>query len=279
MQLIGGDNMLKLLNISASYQDIPILENVCLNINPKLFYGIIGPNGAGKTTLLKLMTGIKIPDAGEVWLAGKEIRHFAKKEVARIMAVVPQSSFVPPLFSVEDVVSMGRYPFQQFRFSDSDADRRCVEAAMEKTGIQDLRHRRINELSGGQRQEVIITRALAQTPQLLMLDEPTASLDIKHQMKILHLTTALVREEGMAAVMVIHDLNLAARFCDRLVLLHDKKILTMGTPETVLTPAHLKIAYGVNTAVMENPLTRSLEVTVLDEKIPVHESVKQCVNY
>ncbi len=271
--------MLKLLNISASYQDISILENVCLNINPKLFYGIIGPNGAGKTTLLKIMTGVKIPDTGEVWLDSKDIRRFAKKEVAKIMAVVPQSSFVPPLFSVEDVVSMGRYPFQQFRFSDSDADRRCVEKAMKKTGIHGLRHRRINELSGGQRQEVIIARALAQTPQLLMLDEPTANLDIKHQMKILHLTAVLVRNEGMAAVMVIHDLNLAARFCDRLVLLHDKKILTMGAPATVLTPAHLKTAYGVDTAVGENPLTRSLEVTVLDENDAVHESVKQCVNY
>ena len=271
--------MIKLLNISASYQDAAILENVCLNINPKLFYGIIGPNGAGKTTLLKIMTGIKSPDSGEVWLAGKEIRRFAKKEVAKIMAVVPQSSFVPPLFTVEDVVAMGRYPFQQFRFSDSEADRDCVREAMEKTGIYALRHRRINELSGGQRQEVIIARALAQTPRILMLDEPTASLDIKHQMKILRLTTALVRNEGMAAVMVIHDLNLAARFCDRLVLLHDKEILTMGRPETVLTPAHLKIAYGVDTAVMENPLTRSLEVTVLDENGPAHELVQQCVNY
>ncbi|SMC95446.1 iron complex transport system ATP-binding protein [Desulfocicer vacuolatum DSM 3385] len=271
--------MLKLLNISASYQDIPILENIYLNISSKLFYGIIGPNGAGKTTLLKIMTGIKGPDAGEVLLQGKKINRFAKKEVAKIMAVVPQSSFVPPLFTVEDVVSMGRYPFQQLRFSDSDADRRCVDEAMEKTGINGLRHRRINELSGGQRQEVIIARALAQTPQILMLDEPTANLDIKHQMKILHLTSALVRNEGMAAVMVIHDLNLAARFCDRLILLHDKKILTMGTPETVLTPAHLKTAYGVETSVGENPLTRSLEVTVLDKKGAVHESVKQCVNY
>ncbi|MFH2057993.1 MAG: ABC transporter ATP-binding protein [Pseudomonadota bacterium] len=257
--------MLKILNISASYQDFPVLEDICFNINSKLFYGIIGPNGAGKTTLLKIMTGIKRPEAGEVQLKGKNIRNLANKEIAKIMAVVPQSSFIPPMFTVEEVVSMGRYPFLQLRFSDTKEDRAFVDAAIEKTGIHTFRSKMISELSGGQRQEVIIARALAQTPQILMLDEPTANLDIKHQMKILGLTAALVKNEGLAAVMVIHDLNLAARFCDLLILLCDKKIIAMGSPETVLTPAHLKIAYGVDTAVIENPLTRSLEVTVLDK--------------
>ncbi|MBU1344191.1 MAG: ABC transporter ATP-binding protein [Proteobacteria bacterium] len=258
--------MIKLFNISASYQDFSVLDNVSLEISAQRFYGIIGPNGAGKTTLLKIMTRVKRPESGEVRLLDKDIRGLTNKTIAKIMAVVPQSSFIPPLFTVEEVVAMGRYPFQNFGFSDTKEDKTFVEAAIEKTGIHAFRSRMISELSGGQRQEVIIARALAQTPQILMLDEPTANLDIKHQMKILGLTASLVKKDGLAGVMVIHDLNLAARFCDQLILLHDKKILANGSPETVLTPAHLKIAYGVDTAVMENPLTRSLEVTVLDSE-------------
>ena len=257
--------MLNLHNIFATYQNRCVLEDISLRIEKKEFTGIIGPNGAGKTTLLKIMTGIKSPEKGQVRLNGKDIKSLAKKERAKIMAVVPQSSFIPPLFTAEDVVSMGRYPFQQFRFTDTKHDMACVDAAIEKTGIQSFRSRLICELSGGQRQEVIIARALAQTPQLLVMDEPMANLDIKHQMKILHLATDLVKEDGLAAVMVIHDLNLAARFCDRLVLLHDKKIMTMGTPEKVLTPVHLKMAYEVDTRVCRNPLTRALEVVILDK--------------
>ncbi|MBU2629556.1 MAG: ABC transporter ATP-binding protein, partial [Proteobacteria bacterium] len=133
--------MLKLLNISASYQDFLVLENISLEISAQKFYGIIGPNGAGKTTLLKTMTRIKRPESGNVRLLGKNISKLANKEIAKIMAVVPQSSFIPPLFTVEEVVSMGRYPFQNFRFSDTKEDRSIVDAAIEKTGIHGFRSR------------------------------------------------------------------------------------------------------------------------------------------
>ncbi len=262
--------MLNLNHISASYQENSILEDISLNIEPQRFHGLIGPNGAGKTTLLKIMTGIKKPDKGEARLNNSLLEHLSKKQIAKTMAVVPQSSFIPPAFTVEEVVAMGRYPFQGLRFSDTLTDIECVAAAMGKTGMNRFGSRLISELSGGQRQEVIIARALAQTPQILMLDEPTSNLDIKHQMKILRLTAGLVKEEGMTAVMVIHDLNLAARFCDSLVLLHNKKILAMGEPKDVLTPSHLKTAYEVDAVVTENSLTHTLDITVLDSQLDSH---------
>jgi iron complex transport system ATP-binding protein len=264
--------VLTLDHICATYQDHAVLDDICLDIDPKIFYGIIGPNGVGKTTLLRIMTGIKFPASGEVRLNGRSIRTLSRKQIAKTMAVVPQSSFIPPLFTVEEVVSMGRYPHQESRFSDSDTDRACVVKALQQTGIFSFRGKPIGELSGGQRQEVIITRALAQEPRLLMLDEPTANLDIKHQMKILGLTRNLVQEKQMAAVMVIHNLNLAARFCDQLVLLHDRKILAAGSPVSVLTPEHLKIAYEVDTVVRKNPLTRALDIIVLDSRTDLQET-------
>lgn len=255
--------MLSVNHIWAAYEDATILEDICVHIPEGLFIGIIGPNGAGKTTLLKIMTGIKKPARGEVLLDGRDIRTLSGRDIARVMAVVPQSSFIPPLFTAEEVVAMGRYPFSRFRFSETGQDHAAVADAIRKTGIEAFKDRTVSELSGGQRQEVIIARALAQTPKLLVLDEPTANLDIKHQMKILELASALVKKEGLAAAMVIHDLSLAARFCDRLILLHDRSVLAMGVPEEVLTPVHLKTAYEVDTVIRKNPFTGALDITVL----------------
>ena len=182
---------------------------------------------------------------------------------------MPQGAFIPPLFTVEDVVILGRYPHQRNRFDfvgTSYEDLRISEEAMKETNTLGLRYRFVNELSGGEKQEVIIARALAQEPKILLLDEPTANLDIKHQVKILGLVKRLVKEKGITAVMVIHDLNLAARFCDRLILLHNKNIHSMGTPEEVITSQNLKIAYEVETEIEYNGLIDSLQVVVMDEK-------------
>jgi len=256
--------MLKAQNISASYRETRVLDGIRFQVTEGEFLGIIGPNGAGKTTLLKIMTGVKSPLAGEVMLDGKNLGSLCRKEIARIMAVVPQSSFIPPLFTVEDVVLMGRYPHQKNRFVTTEEDIRVVEESMRKTNTLDFRQRSVNELSGGERQEVIIARALAQEPKMLMLDEPTASLDIKHQMRILGLVRSLIKEEGITAVMVIHDLNLAARFCDRLVLLHNRNIYAEGKPEDVLTPQNLKVAYEVEVEIDYKPSIGSLQVVVIN---------------
>lgn len=255
--------MLQLDRVTAGFQEDVILADLSLDILPGRLYGIIGPNGAGKTTLLKVMTGVKKPHKGGVRLKGDPLSGLSGKKVARTMAVVPQSSFIPPLFTVEEVVAMGRYPHQGFGRTDTVADLAHVNSAMEKTGISLLRRKAVYELSGGQRQKVIIARALAQAPEILMLDEPTSNLDIKHQMGILGLTRKLVDEGKLTAVMVIHDLNLAARFCDQLILLHNKKVAVMGTPEAVLTRESIKAAFQVDAVVRENQLTRSLETVVI----------------
>lgn len=268
--------MLKVQNISASYREDKVLEGISFQAGEGEFLGIIGPNGAGKTTLLKVMTGVKQPLAGKVMLDGKVLDSLSRKQIARRMAVVPQSSFIPPLFTVEDVVSMGRYPHQKSRFATTEEDMKVVEEAMRKTNTTVFRHRLINELSGGERQEVIIARALAQKPKILMLDEPTANLDIKHQMKILGLARTLVREGGITVIMVIHDLNLAARFCDRLVLLHNRKIYSQGKPKDVLTPQNLKAAYEVEVEVDYKPSIDSWQVVVINGKETQDED---CFNY
>lgn len=258
--------MLKVQNISASYQERIVLEEVSFDVAEGEFLGIIGPNGVGKTTLLKVITGVKSPLKGEVMLDGKKIKSLYRKEIARIMAVVPQISFIPPLFTVEDVVLMGRYPHQKSRFTTTKEDMAVVEEAMKETNITHFRQRFVNELSGGERQEVIIARALAQKPKILLLDEPTANLDIKHQMRILGLVKTLVKENKITAILIIHDLNLAARFCDRLILLYNRKIYADGKPKDILTPHNLKIVYEVETDVKYNELIDAWQVTVIDEK-------------
>jgi iron complex transport system ATP-binding protein len=255
--------MIDCTGIKASYGEKNILHGVTFTVAKGEFIGIIGSNGAGKTTLLKILTGVKKPAAGKVVLDTKDIAKLSRKEIAHIMAVVPQSSFVPPLFTVEDVVTIGRYAHRSGRFSESDADRAAVDEAMRKTGTGRFRDRYVSELSGGERQEALIARALAQEPALLMLDEPTANLDLLHRMKILHLIGQLVADHALTAVMIIHDLNLAARFCDRLLLLHDGCILAEGPPRNVLTSANLAEAYKVHAVVEYNATVCAPQVTVL----------------
>jgi len=255
--------MINVENICASYREIKVLEDISFQVEKGEFLGIIGPTGAGKTTLLKVITGVKRLSAGEVILDGKNLNSLSRKQIARIMAVVPQSSFIPPLFTVEDVILMGRYPHQKSRFVTTKEDIAIVEEIMEETNTIGFRNRLISELSGGERQEVIIARALAQEPKVLMLDEPTANLDIKHQMRILGIVSRLVKEGGITAIMVIHDLNLASRFCNRLILLHNHKIHSQGEPKDVLTQENIKIAYDVEAEVIYNTSINSLQVVVI----------------
>lgn len=256
--------MLRVENVSASYRKIKVLEGIEFQVEEGEFLGIIGPNGAGKTTLLKIMTGVKQPSSGKVMLNNRNINDFSRKEIAKIMAVVPQNAFIPSLFMVEDVVLMGRYSHQRNRFYTTKEDIAICEEVMRKTDTIAFRHRQMNELSGGERQRVIIARSLAQQPKILLLDEPTANLDIKHQMKILTLIKTLVQQDGITAIMVIHDLNLAARFCDRLILLSNQKIYTQGRPEEVLMAQNLAKTYEVKTKLQYNPTINSLQVVVID---------------
>jgi iron complex transport system ATP-binding protein len=255
--------MLSCNNIHASYRDMPVLSGVTFSIEKKSFTGIIGPNGAGKTTILKIITGVKKPQSGTVLLNNINITSMSRKGLASVMAVVPQSTFVPPLFTVEDVVEIGRYAHIKNRFTESDSDRKVIENAMERTGVLKFRNRFVSELSGGERQEVLIARALAQEPQLLILDEPTANLDIRHQIRILDLIKQLVSENNLTALMVIHDLNLAARYCNNLLLLHNKNVAASGDPASVLTSDSIAKTYDVNALTEFNAGVNAVQVTVL----------------
>jgi iron complex transport system ATP-binding protein len=249
--------------IRASYRDNVVLDNIDLTIHKGDFTGVIGPNGTGKTTLLKVLTGVKKPLSGTVYLDNNDMKTLSRQEIALIMAVVPQSSFVPPLFTVEDVVSIGRYAHGSKRFTTTPSDKSAIDKALSITGTERFRNRNISELSGGERQEVLIARALVQEPKLLLLDEPTANLDIKHQLKILGLVRSLIDDQNLTALMVIHDLNLAARFCNKLILLHNGNVHSAGSAEVVLTPKNIAEAYGVHAHVERNPITESLQVTTV----------------
>ncbi len=256
--------MLRANNIRASYRETVILDNINLDVHLGEFAGIIGPNGTGKTTLLKVLSGVKKPLSGTVYLDNRDIKTMSRHEIARIMAVVPQSSFVPPLFTVEDVVSIGRYAHTKKRFTTTVSDQEAINKALVLTDTNRFRHRYVSELSGGERQEVLIARALAQQPKLLLLDEPIANLDIKHQLKILELIRKLVDSQALTALMVIHDLNLAARFCSKLILLHNGVVHAAGKADEVLTIDNLAEAYGVAAFVDYNAHADSLQVTAVE---------------
>ena len=212
-------------------------------------FGVIGPNASGKTTLIRLLSRVLVPARGEILIAGRPLGALARADVARDIAVVPQD--VPQGFpyTVEELVLMGRYPHSPRRLFDSDDDREHAREALGATGVLDLRTERLDRLSGGERQRVMLARALAQRPRLLVLDEPTAHLDLRHQVECVGLLRRLNRESGLGIVLVSHDLNMAAEICDRLLLLDRGAAVGVGTPKVVLTEATLEAVYGCRIAV------------------------------
>jgi iron complex transport system ATP-binding protein len=239
-----------------------VLRDVSLSVPAGEFLALVGPNGAGKTTLLRTVNGLVEPTRGRVEVAGEPVAGRSARDLARRVATVPQETTLGFDFSVRDVVAMGRTPHQS-RFSAPDGDdRSAVERALDRTTTAEFADRPVGELSGGERQRVLLARALAQETPVLLLDEPTASLDINHQVA----TLSLVRElatEGRTAVAAIHDLDLAARFCDRLALVAGGELVALDIPEAVLTPERLEEAYGVRTVVSEHPVTGTPTVTAL----------------
>ena len=259
--------MIELDSVGVELGETPVLEDVSLDVPEGAFLALVGPNGAGKTTLLRTCNGIVSPTAGRVRVDGHDVTSSSPRDVGRLVATVPQTTRVAFEFDVADVVAMGRTPHRG-RFETTDADdRTAVESALERTDTARFADRSIDELSGGERQRVVLARALAQETPVLLLDEPTASLDINHQVR----TLALARElatAGRTVVAAIHDLDLAARFCDRVALLSDGSVLADGPPEAVLTAERLESAFGVRTAVGTNPVTGTPAVTPLADEPP-----------
>jgi len=232
------------------------LADLTFEIGTGEIVGVLGPNSAGKTTLIRLLTRVLAPDAGGILLEGRPLPHWRPAELARRVAVVPQGAPPEFPFTVEELVLMGRYPHAPERYFESPADRESARAAMQATSVLELAAQRLDSLSGGERQRAAVARALAQEPRLLVLDEPTAHLDLRYQAETAALLRRLNRERGVTILLVSHDLNLAAEVCDRLLLLAAGRQVAVGAPEAVLSETLLAAAFGCEVTVEKHPATR-----------------------
>jgi iron complex transport system ATP-binding protein len=250
--------------ISYRREGRDILRGVTCSVAPGELVGLIGPNGAGKSTLIKVIGGLWSGAEGEITLLDKPLARYSSRQIARVIAQVPQITALDFPFTVRQVVMMGRNPHLGRFELETDRDRRAANDALRRTQTLDLADRLIGTLSGGERQRVLIARALTQQPRLLLLDEPTANLDLQHQMGIMNMVRDLIQEDGLGAIAAVHDLELAAHFCDRLVLLHQGTVYAEGAPDEVLTPDHLRAVYGVDARPYRDPITGYLRLAVLD---------------
>ncbi len=230
----------------------PVLRGASLEVEPGEIVGLLGPNGAGKTSLLRVASGIRPPDAGRVVWSGRSLGDWPLRERARQLAVVPQECHVPFPFRAGELVLMGRAPYQGWYSLESPGDVRRAMAALERMGIAHLANRSLADLSGGERQLVWIARALVQEPLCLLLDEPTAFLDLAHRIEVLKVVRELA-DQGCAVLLVSHDLSLAARSCDRLALLSEGRVAAEGSPGEVLDPVRLRRVFGFEAQVVEGP--------------------------
>ena len=227
-------DFLKVENIESGYIDKPVIKGVSFSVKKAEFIGIIGPNGGGKTTLLKTLSHIIIPFKGSVYLEEKNIHSLSAAALAKKLAMVGQGFVSIFSFTVEEIVLMGRSPYIGFLGHERKKDIEKANHALERTGLISLKKRPIDELSAGERQRVLIARALAQEPKLLLLDEPTAHLDIGYQTDILDLIKSLQQDNGLTILCVLHDLNLASQYCDKLILLDKGGIVDFDTPKNIL---------------------------------------------
>lgn len=259
-------NAIDVKNLEFGYKENPVIKNISFNIKSGSFVSIIGPNGSGKSTLLKTINSIYKANRGTISLYGKDISSYKKRELAKTIALVPQDTNIEYDFTVEDIVMMGRHPYKKRFETELETDHKIVNEALELTNTLVLKDRAINQISGGERQRAIIARALAQKPAVILLDEPTSNLDINHQMDILNLLKKLNKESGLTVVLVIHDINLACRYSDEIILLHKGEILGIGTPEEVITVENVEDAYNMNAAIEKNKYTDTIHLTPIEIK-------------
>lgn len=254
-------------HLHLSYGNQRVLNDVSLTVNEGEFFIIIGPNGSGKTSLLKAAFGAARSQRGEVEIFEHLVRRFSGRALARMVAVVPQVAPVDVPFTVAEVVLMGRSPHLPWLGLERQKDREIAQQAMRFTRVDHLAARKLNELSAGERQRVLIARAIAQQPRLLILDEPTSALDLAHQIQIMDLMEQLRDNEGTTVVMVSHDLNLAALYADRLLLMKEGSVVALGKPAQVLTFDTLEQTYGCVLLVDKNPLKEVPRVTLVPKKL------------
>jgi len=248
--------MIELNDISLGYDHQAILNNVNMKAMPGQILGLIGPNGSGKSTLIKGMTRVIDLFSGHILIDGHDIKTIKRDELARLIATVPQNPVLPEAFTAFEVVLMGRTPHLGLLRYEGGKDLDITWQAMEATHTQFFAERRVSELSGGERQRLIIARALTQQPRVILLDEPTAHLDINHQVEILNLVRSLCLEQNLTIIAVLHDLNLAAQYCDWLIMLNGGQVHAEGIPKDVLTVENIKRAYGAEVCVYPHPINK-----------------------
>ncbi|HCX65713.1 MAG TPA: ABC transporter [Eubacteriaceae bacterium] len=272
-----SNSILSMKDVKVAYGDHIVLDNFNVDIAQGEFVGIIGPNGTGKSTLIKAITKIIEAKEGTIYIDGKNNRDLSRKERAKLVSVVPQEFTIDFDFNSYDIVMMGRNPHYT-RNSDAKKDHEIVKNAMMVTNTWKFKERMFNEMSGGERQRVIIARAIAQETKMILLDEPTSHLDIHHQLEVLELIKKLKDEKNITVLAVLHDINMAARFSDRLVLLHEKKVMVDGAPEEVISKKHLGKVYEMEMVVRTNKLLSTKEVVpirvlkeyIIPEDVHIH---------
>ena len=263
------DSRLRAECVRLGYGDRTVVDGLDLEIVTGTVTAVIGPNGCGKSTVLRALGRLLRPSGGQVVLDGKRIDSIPTREVAKVLGLLPQAPTAPEGLTVGDLVARGRHPHQAWYRQWSRDDEEAVARALEWTGIAELAERPVDELSGGQRQRAWISMALAQGTDLLLLDEPTTFLDLAHQVDVLELVRRLHAEAGRTVVMVLHDLNLAARYADRLVAMRDGRIVAAGAPAEVITEELLAEVFGLAARVIEDPVAGSpLVVPVGGPRVP-----------
>lgn len=258
--------LLEVNNLVCGYEDREIIREISFIIEDGAFLGIIGPNGAGKTTLFRALTKIIRPVRGTISYRGKNILGLSVREMAREIAVMPQILDIPFSFTVEEFVSLGRYPHLDRFMTLDKSDREVIYEAMDETGIRDIRNRKVKQLSIGERQRVLFAQALAQEPKLILLDEPVSHLDIRYQVEFMELLSSL-NKNGLTVVVILHDLNLASEYCRNLLLLDKGRIKRQGVPTEVIDYKIIEEVYNTLVVVEKNPISNKPYVLLVSRSI------------